>query len=70
MHPAGAGQDRRWRADLLIIGQVFAILAYLEAEGLLLRSDDDVIRFQAVPDALERLEALAVLDREQPNSLP
>ena len=54
----------------LIIGQVFAILAYLEAEGLLLRSDDDVIRFQAVPDALERLEALAVLDREQPNSLP
>lgn len=45
----------------LIIGQVFALLAFLEGEGLLVRSDNGVFRFQAVPDALERLQALPVL---------
>ncbi len=45
----------------LIIGQVFALLAFLEAEGLLERLDGPVYRFQAVPGALERLQQLPVL---------
>lgn len=46
----------------LIIGQVFALLAYLEGEGLMVRSGESVFRFQTVPGALERLNQLPVFN--------
>lgn len=45
----------------LIIGQVFALLAFLEAEGLLQRLDGPVYSFQTLPGALERLQQLPLL---------
>lgn len=42
----------------LIIGQVFALLAYLEQAGLMIKTDDGVYRFQSVAGAIERLQSL------------
>ena len=42
----------------LIIGQVFALLAYLEQAGLMIKTDDGVFRFQSVAGAVERLQSL------------